>query len=87
MWSLRVDCDLMAHNPVAGHFYHSGLHSLPLISFSTHVKVIPPSLLLSLKRNKKVPGGFVLRMALSLSLLMKPMIYLEEKEEEETEKI
>jgi hypothetical protein len=46
------------------------------MSFSTQVKVMPPSLLLSLKRSRKVPGGLGLRMALSLSLLMKPRIYL-----------
>lgn len=46
------------------------------MSFSTHVNVMPPSLLLSLKRSRKVPGGFGLRSALSLSLLIKPMIYL-----------
>lgn len=48
----------------------------PLMSFSTQVKVIPPSLLLSLKRSRNVPGGFGLRMARSLSLLIKPIIYL-----------
>lgn len=47
------------------------------MSFSTHVNVMPPSLLLSLKRNRKVPGGFGLRRALSLSLLIKPMMYLQ----------
>lgn len=47
------------------------------MSFSTQVKVMPPSLLLSLKRSRNVPGGLVLRMALSRSLLMKPMMYLE----------
>ncbi len=51
------------------------MHS-PLMSFSTQVKVMPPSLLLSLKRSRNVPGGFGLRIALSLSLLMKPIIYL-----------
>lgn len=51
--------------------------SLPLMSFSTQVKVTPPSLLLSLNLNRKVPGGLVLKMARSLSLLMKPIIYLE----------
>lgn len=50
---------------------------LPLMSFSTQVKVTPPSLLLSLNRSRKVPGGFVLRMARSRSLLMKPMMYLQ----------
>lgn len=49
---------------------------LPPMSFSTQVNVMPPSLLLSLKRSRKVPGGFGLRMALSLSLLIKPMMYL-----------
>lgn len=43
--------------------------SLPLMSFSTQVKVTPPSLLLSLNLNRKVPGGLVLKMARSLSLL------------------
>lgn len=52
------------------------------MSFSTHVNVMPPSLLLSLKRSRKVPGGFGLRMALSLSLLMKPVMYLQEKPQE-----
>lgn len=47
------------------------------LSFSTQVKVTPPSLLLSLNRSRKVPGGFVLRMARSRSLLMKPMMYLQ----------
>lgn len=46
------------------------------MSFSTHVKVMPPSLLLSLNRSRKVPGGLVLRIARSRSLLMKPMMYL-----------
>lgn len=45
------------------------------MSFSTQVKVMPPSLLLSLKRSRKVPGGLVLRMARSRSLLMNPMMY------------
>lgn len=53
-----------------------GESNVPLMSFSTHVKVMPPSLLLSLNRSRKVPGGLVLRMARSRSLLMNPMMYL-----------
>lgn len=49
------------------------------MSFSTQVKVTPPSLLLSLNLSRKVPGGLVLKMALSLSLLIKPIMYLEPK--------
>lgn len=56
---------------------------VPLMSFSTHVKVMPPSLLLSLKRSRKVPGGLVLRMARSRSLLMNPMMYLGRRKQEE----
>lgn len=52
------------------------------MSFSTHVNVMPPSLLLSLKRSRKVPGGLGLSNALSLSLLMNPMIYLEKSNRE-----
>lgn len=54
----------------------------PLMSFSTHVNVMPPSLLLSLKRSRKVPGGFGLSSALSLSLLMNPMMYLRKSNRE-----
>lgn len=57
---------------------------VPLMSFSTHVKVMPPSLLLSLKRSRKVPGGLVLRMALSRSLLMNPMMYLGRRKQRTT---
>lgn len=53
--------------------------NLPLMSFSTQVKVTPPSLLLSLNRSRKVPGGLVLKMARSRSLLIKPIMYLEPK--------
>lgn len=53
--------------------------SIPLMSFSTQVKVTPPSLLLSLNLSRKVPGGLVLKMARSLSLLIKPIMYLEAK--------
>lgn len=48
------------------------------MSFSTHVNVMPPSLLLSLKRSRNVPGGLGLSSALSLSLLINPMMYLEQ---------
>lgn len=60
-----------------------GESHLPLMSFSTHVKVMPPSLLLSLNRSRKVPGGLVLRMARSRSLLMNPMMYLGSRKQEQ----
>ena len=46
------------------------------MSCSTQVKVIAPSLLLSLNLNRKVPGHLSLSRAFSLSLLMKPMMEL-----------
>lgn len=49
---------------------------LPFWDSSTQVKVIAPSLLLSLNLNKNVPGLWSFSRARSLSLLMKPTMQL-----------
>lgn len=48
----------------------------PCTSYSTQVKVMAPSRLLSLKRRRKVPGHLLLSRFFSRSLLMKPMMEL-----------
>lgn len=50
--------------------------SSPFSDRSTQVKVMAPSLLLSLNRNKKVPDGLSFNNARSFSLLTNPTIYL-----------
>lgn len=50
--------------------------ALPWTSCSIQVKVMAPSLLLSLNLSRNVPGHLSLSSAFSLSLLMKPMMQL-----------
>lgn len=49
---------------------------VPFCDCSTHVMVMPPSLHVSLKRRRNVPGRLSCSRVFSFSLVMKPMIYL-----------